>query len=413
MGERKSIAIIGGGASGLICSYLLSDKYDITLYEKNSMLGGNVQTLNKNVKSTALPDHINIENGVLGFSQSYYPNFHKLLHHLKVDYHTYKPSVSLFSDHQFYPAKKTSYLNLNILTSIIKNIRFRSDLFQLQESKQHFKKQIKNSKEKSLSFKDFNFSQDLYKTFMQSLFMLSFSTPYDVVRQLPQSLLNQYFLSLPDSTWSFIEGGVYAYMEAMIQKTKMQVFCNAKHIRILRNKNSVTLNIEGINSVYDIVVIATTPGSVKGLLSDMTENESHIFHDFEDQAFRTIAHKDLSFYKTYKSVDKTPMDLFYKYNSEDVGYNTYLNKVYKLKTKNHYSFAYNLEDQIERSSILHEANHVVPKYNLKHDDKIELLQRINGDNNTYYAGAYTDNGLHEGAVNSALKVSKLLGGLVF
>jgi predicted NAD/FAD-binding protein len=241
--------------------------------------------------------------------------------------------------------------------------------------------------------------------------MLSFSTPFHLVRQLPQTILNDYFLSLPNSTWFFVKGGVYAYMQDIIQKSKMQIICDAHDIKISRCENEVKIGLGGTFTDYHKVIIATTPGSVKNLLSDMTEQEHKIFRDFEDQSFKTMAHKDISIYNPYKSVYKTPMDLFYKYNSDSIGYNTYLNNVYKLQTKEHYNFAYNLDQDINKSDIIHKAHHIVPKYNLRHDSKMEILKHINGRNNTFFAGAYTSNGLHEGATISAIKISEILGGI--
>ena len=40
---RKNVAIIGGGASDIISGYLLNEKNDVTIYEKQLILGGNVQ----------------------------------------------------------------------------------------------------------------------------------------------------------------------------------------------------------------------------------------------------------------------------------------------------------------------------------------------------------------------------------
>ena len=93
MSKPLNIAIIGGGASGLITGYLLSEAHRVVVFEKQDVLGGNVRTLNQNVQGTALPEGVNIENGVLGFSQIYYPNFHKLLDRLGTDYGGYKLSL--------------------------------------------------------------------------------------------------------------------------------------------------------------------------------------------------------------------------------------------------------------------------------------------------------------------------------
>ena len=47
--KKKKIAIIGGGISGLSAAYLLSNEYDITLYESKGMLGGHAITLKENM----------------------------------------------------------------------------------------------------------------------------------------------------------------------------------------------------------------------------------------------------------------------------------------------------------------------------------------------------------------------------
>ena len=129
MKEKMKIAVIGGGASGIVSGYLLSRNHEITIYEKEPILGGNVRTLNKNVLGTNLPNHLNIENGVYGFSQSYYPNVHKLLHHLGTPYHSSKPSFSLFSVQQFYPSRTKSYLNSRTLWNMLTQSSFRTELF--------------------------------------------------------------------------------------------------------------------------------------------------------------------------------------------------------------------------------------------------------------------------------------------
>ena len=412
MTERLKIAIIGGGASGLISGYLLNEKHDITLYEKDSILGGNVRTLNKNVLDTNLPKNIAIENGVLGFSQNYYPKFHKLLHHLGTPYHSYKPSISLFANEQFYPAKNTSYLNIKSFSELISNSNFRKELQHLVESQKEFKKKLNESNPYNQNFSDYSTLKGLYKNYLQTLFMLSFSTPLEKVHQLPQTLLNPYLKSLPNSTWSFVKGGVYSYLETLLSKSNMRLICNAKNLQISRSANNIKIKYRGEEHLYDSVIIATTPGSVKKLLTDMTTIENDIFSDMNDQTFKTIAHSDVSFYGRFKKAKKTPMDLFLNYNQIKKGYNTYQNNVYKLPSNVPYSFAYNMDNQILKDTIINETNHTVPLYAKNHDLKIKQIQSINGQNRTFFVGAYLENGLHEGAVASAMQIAQMLGGII-
>ena len=61
----QKIAVIGGGISGLSASYLLKDKYEVTLYEKNSYHGGHARTIDIN--------KIPVDTGFIVFNyQTYY-----------------------------------------------------------------------------------------------------------------------------------------------------------------------------------------------------------------------------------------------------------------------------------------------------------------------------------------------------
>ena len=412
MSISKNIAIIGAGASGLISAYLLHKTHKVTVFEKQDILGGNVRTLNQNVKGTRLDQNIKVENGVLGFSQAYYPKFHQLLNHLKVPYRSYKPSISLFSDGHYYPARTSSYLNSKVVSDFL-SAEYRKNVLGLIPSNKDFTKQVQSSNYKNKTFSDFHFNQELYKAYMQTLFMLSFSTPYALVSQMPQKLINRYYETLPNSTWSFVEGGVYAYMQHILNTANIDVHCGVTDIKITRKDKKVQLNHQGQTSIFDAVIIATTPGAVKHILTDMSEAESKVYNHWEDQRFTTIAHDDLSFYGKYQKVRKTPMDLFYNFKSDAIGYNTYMNTVYGLSTTQPLNFAYGLTSVIDPNKHIHQADHIVPKYHTQHDDRIAQLEAINGEQNTYFAGAYLDNGLHEGATVSALKVSGLLGGMTF
>lgn len=78
------IAIIGGGASGMICAHLLCKKYDVTVFEKKSMLGGTIQTINLNAPSRNIDKNIITENDVTGFHYFAQATFRKLITNLSI-----------------------------------------------------------------------------------------------------------------------------------------------------------------------------------------------------------------------------------------------------------------------------------------------------------------------------------------
>ena len=74
------IAIIGGGASGLVTAYLLGSYHSVHIFERDSVLGGNIRTIGGNVaRDHSTTHHFPLENGVLGFHVESYPNFHRLM----------------------------------------------------------------------------------------------------------------------------------------------------------------------------------------------------------------------------------------------------------------------------------------------------------------------------------------------
>ncbi len=401
------IAIIGGGASGLITAYLLHKQHEVTVYEKESVPGGNVRTLNKNVSGTSLRPDLSIENGVLGFSESYYPNFHHLMDELEIPLLTYQPSLSLFARDRFYPARPGSLRNIRAMVRQLGASGYATELIGLARSQNRFKKHLSGWEKTGKTYQDYPLNNPLYEEFLRGLFMLSFSTPFADTRQLPQSLLTPYIRSLPNSRWSFVRGGVYTYLEKIISIIgRDRIRLDALGIQIKRQADHVTVDLKGHSTRYDKVVIATTPGAVGSVLTDMSDQERNVFGNWQDRTFTTLAHTDDGLYGRHRSASKTPMDLFV--DDERQGYNTYQNTVYRLPTSTSYNFAYGLDDHLPASAILHRADHTVPVYDGSLSEKVEAIQSIQGERNTYYAGAYLGNGLHEGAVTSAMRVAYYL-----
>src|SRR4051812_36821140 len=69
------VAIIGGGAAGLVTAWLLEHDHQGTLYEKEDRLGGHAHTLNLDVGGEA----VSIDAGFEFVSDGMFPVFMRLL----------------------------------------------------------------------------------------------------------------------------------------------------------------------------------------------------------------------------------------------------------------------------------------------------------------------------------------------
>lgn len=90
------IAIIGGGASGLVTAYLLDKQgHQVTVFEKQPILGGHIRTLNKNVKPDRPECQEFLEGGVLEFP-TVFRNFLALMKELEVELEPVAVGSTLF-----------------------------------------------------------------------------------------------------------------------------------------------------------------------------------------------------------------------------------------------------------------------------------------------------------------------------
>ena len=77
---RLKVAIVGTGISGLSAAWLLSQRHDVTVYERADRVGGHSNTIVASVGGNSLP----VDTGFIVFNRRTYPNLAALFELLKV-----------------------------------------------------------------------------------------------------------------------------------------------------------------------------------------------------------------------------------------------------------------------------------------------------------------------------------------
>jgi uncharacterized protein len=79
--SRRQIAVVGSGISGLSAAWLLSQRHDVTLFERDTRLGGHANTVEVTDRAGRV---VPVDTGFIVFNEATYPNFCALLAHLGV-----------------------------------------------------------------------------------------------------------------------------------------------------------------------------------------------------------------------------------------------------------------------------------------------------------------------------------------
>ena len=409
------IAIVGGGASGMTAAHLLDKVHDVTLFEKKPFLGGNIRTLNKNISCDSLDHQITLDNGVVEFQREYFPNFHKLMLDLQVQLEETPISSELFLANGHY-YKSTGAIRYGCKTNqekIIESLKMTPIMF----SYLCFLARVTFVSQDSFRHRPVSdyLGNSISARWLKMLLMYAYSMPYKTIDNFPAEigmpLLRQ---SGMFTKWDRIAGGVYTYIEKILSRFRGSIYCDTRIMEITRDPTEVQIKLANGDPLhFDKIIFATTPEQVLTLLKDPSENEIKRFQDWKANVIDTVIHTDTSIYKHFGVTYFCEFDLFQNKENGGCGYNAYLDRLCGIdsQTDTHFSLAYNMEQQIAPEKVIDVQQHTTPAYNVEAIRYRQEVLETNGENNTYHAGAYLFDGLHEGAITSGFVVSDLLGGL--
>jgi uncharacterized protein len=405
------IAIIGGGASGMVTAYLLDKQgHQVTVFERQPVLGGHIRTLNQNVRSNRSACNLVLETGVLEFPTIFH-NFMALMTELGVELEPAQVGSALFmkdGNHYFSGQvidknfsgwqRLSEYLRLDSfyarsISLLIKTKFWRLLDFHNQSLAAHFTRS---------SIRD---------TWLKLFAMYSYSIPFELLDNCPAELVIPMLRDDVFVDWVRIKGGVYSYIQKILNRFQGQIFLDVQVAAIRRTATGVTVKLStGMMLEFDRVVFATPPDQVLRLLADPHSAEVQRFSPWQGNYIQTLLHSDVSMYQPYGIKTGSEFDFFQTDRQHGYwGYNANLNQLCGITTPQQYSLSFKLESLIAQDQVIHVQKHHTPLYTVPaFRDRSEIIA-TNGENYTYHVGAYLGDGLHEGAITSAIRVATSIG----
>jgi len=401
------IAVIGGGASGMTTAYWLNKQgHHVTVFERQPMLGGHIRTLNKNVKPNQSECSEILESGTLEFPTVFH-NFVALMQELGVELVPVDIGSALFAKNgSHFLSEVAIKKNFTGIQRLIEYLRF--DTVYARSARLWLKTRfvgMQDFYDQPLSryLKD----QSTGSLWLKLLIMYSYSMPFDLIDDFPAELAIPMLCNYLAVNWLRVEGGVYSYIEKILERFKGEVLLNVEIANISRSPDAVKIErLNGEIQEFDKVVFATPPDQVMVLLADPTDAEIKRFSTWKANYATTTVHKDTSMYDNHGIRHPSEFDFFQ--TGTRWGYNGCLNQLCGISSPQHHFLSFQLEELIAKDRIIHIQEHHTPLYTTESFRYRDEVVATNGENNTYHAGAYLGDGLHEGAIASALQVAQLL-----
>ncbi|MCP4750975.1 MAG: NAD(P)-binding protein [Proteobacteria bacterium] len=404
---KEKIAIIGGGIGGLMAAYLLDKKYEITLFEKDSRLGGNAYTLNTK-------DGNAFDVSVFAFSESTYPNFFKLLSELKVEY-----------DSMRLGELGVTYYNLdkkkvNVFAPFSMNLRY---------SIPSFFSGIKMGRKLQLGLKMFDqgkldglttgealdsipgLGKGLTYFRIVGIICLAASMYFEEVLASPAAFffgkLQKHFTA---GDFRVLKNKTQSYVGAMTDAIEGEILLNSNIQGVERSEKEVTVRLkDGDARNFDKVVFACNADQVLNLLETPTEEETELLGKWKYKDGLVVVHQDYSSFP-----DRSLLRMYdYLYTCRDGKYETSINATYGRQSgvskdcmhlgTQHPNFPID-EKLVEFKKVFR-----TPIYDPTSFATTDRMPSLNGKMNSYHCGSHFGYGLHEDAVRSAVAVAAELG----
>ena len=413
----KRIAVVGSGISGLTCAYLLSQKHDVTVFEKNGVIGGHTATVDVDVAGEKQA----IDTGFIVFNDRTYPNFIKLIQQLGVKKQKTEMSFSV--------ANLTSGLeynghNLNTLFAQRKNIfsfKFWGLIFDILRFNYRCIDVYENELyEDGLTLGQF-LKHHRFKDFFANHYILPmaaaiWSSSIKEIENFPFKLFVRFFyhhglLKVTNRPqWYVIPNGSRSYLAPLTENIKERIFVNQNITSITRDNDKIQIRLASetgcIEQEFDEVVLACHSDQALELLSEPTVAEQSVLGAMPYSENNVILHTDDTILPNAQSAWASWNYRLDENRDRPAAVSYCMNILQGLTSDHIYCVTLNQKQSISPNKILREFTYHHPKFQLSSIDAQQRRLDICGQNHTHFAGAYWYNGFHEDGVRSAIDVAQ-------
>ena len=403
------IGVIGSGVSGLVSALTLQERFEVSLFEKNSKLGGHSNTVTIEQENKKY----SVETGFIVLNDKNYPIFTSLLKHLNIGVNNSSMSFSVSVDKgQF--EYSSSYIGLLGQTKNIIDPKYWGMLRDINYFYTNALKDVKDCPDNETLgqfLKRFNYSNKFIDYHLVPMTASIWSCPTKSILNFPiKSLLvffeNHKLLNIYNRPkWSTVNKGSREYVKKIQSLLKGKIYTNAKVNKISKSKEGIRVHYQDGIKTFDKVILACHADQSSEILFENFSEEANLLKDFKYQKNTSILHSDINFMPKRKSVWSSWNYITETGNSGNLSITYWMNELQGINSSKPILLSLN-------PKILPNPDLIYGQYSYSHpildNNAINIqkkLSSIQGKNNLWFCGAWTGFGFHEDGVKSAVEIA--------
>ena len=410
-------AIIGTGISGMGAAYLLHQAgHDIAVYEKNAIPGGHTRTVQVDYGGVQIP----VDTGFIVYNLPNYPNLTAMFRHLGVAVQKSDMSFGVTVDHG---RLEWGARSLDAVFGQRCNV-LRPSFYRMIRDVMRF-----NAGAVAMvgQYPQLTLGELVQKMKLGDGFMRYYLLPMGgaiwscspkMMLDFPAATFVQFFKNhaLLDMRnqhqWYTVAGGSHSYMEKLIAAFRDRIRLNCAAVRVTRANGLVQVtDSQGETQVYDRVVFASHANETLQMLQDATPDERAVLGTFTYQKNMAYLHRDQRVMPKRKRCWAS-----WVYHAEGrageelaIAVTYWMNLLQSIDARYPLFVTLNPVMPIDPSLVFDTHLFEHPVFTREAIDAQARIPQLQGQQNSWFCGAYTRYGFHEDGLASAVNVANSMG----
>lgn len=421
------VAVIGTGIAGNAAAWALSNRYPVTVYERELRPGGHSHTVTVDYDGQPIA----VDTGFIVYNELNYPDLTAMFAYLGVETVASCMSFAMSADRGRFEWKGGGESWLSVFFGLFaqrKNVLSLSFMLMLKDILRFNRQSVADRASgymKGLSLGEYfarrKYAKRLLTDYLAPMGAAIWSSPTDTLLKFPAENFVAFFdnhrlMHYDRPVWRTVKGGSQRYVEKLTSSFRERMRTGCAVTSVERTGPGVIVHdSHGHSETYDHVVIASHSDQALAMLSDASEAERSILGDISYSPNIAYLHRDPRLMPKRKSAwaswnflrwprEDSPLN--------DVAVTYWMNELQGID-KDKPLFV-SLNPPFEPDPALTFGRYLCehPQYNAAAFAAQKRLGEIQGQRHTWFCGAWTGYGFHEDGLRSGLAIAEALGATI-